>query len=152
MIYFIKAQKKIKIGTPYELEVLLIIDGDKDKESELHTLFKKFRGSGEWFDYVPEIEDFIKKNKELDRKHEYGFEVEEFESNEQVKRIRQEHNLTLRELGEKLKITAQSVKEIQDRERKGTVSINVLKKVAKCLGYKLEYRFRHIIKSTDENV
>lgn len=168
MIYFLKAEQKIKIGyssnpinrissiqtaTPYKLEVMLIINGDRDKESELHTLFKNFRGPGEWFDYSPEIKDFITNNKKLDRKYEFGFEAGEFSSNEQVKRIRVEHKLSLRELGEKLNITAQSVKEIQDRERMGTVSINVLKNVAKCLGYKFEYRFRPIIYlSTNENV
>ena len=54
MIYFLKANDKVKIGyaddpstripsiktsSPFELEVLLIIEGNYDKESELHKRF-----------------------------------------------------------------------------------------------------------------
>jgi transcriptional regulator with XRE-family HTH domain len=76
-----------------------------------------------------------------DRKFEFGFIVGDFSEFEQVLRLRKRHSITLSELGEKLNITAQSVKEIQDREKIGTVSINVLRNVAEALGYRFEYRF-----------
>lgn len=65
----------------------------------------------------------------------------DFSESEQVFRLRKRHNLTLSEMGVKLQVTAQSVKEIQKREKAGTVSINVLRNVAEVLGYRFEYRF-----------
>ena len=87
MIYFLKANDKIKIGyaddpskripsiqtsSPFELEVLLIIDGNYDKERELHKKFQKHRTQGEWFDLEGPIQTFIKENLEFDRKYEFG--------------------------------------------------------------------------------
>jgi hypothetical protein len=58
MIYFLKANNRIKIGyandptqripsiqtsSPFELEVLLIINGNYDRERELHQKFEAFR-------------------------------------------------------------------------------------------------------------
>lgn len=159
MVYFIIANNKVKIGyaedpskripsiqtsSPYELEVLLIIEGNYDKESELHKQFQEYRTSGEWFDLGEKILRFIKDNLKNDRKYEFGFVLQDFSGSEQVLRLRKRHKLTLQALGEKLSITAQSVKEIQDREKAGTISINVLESVAKALGYRFEYRFKPI--------
>jgi len=156
MIYFLKANDKVKIGyaddpskripeiqtsNPFELEVLLIIDGNYDKESELHKRFEKHRTSGEWFELEEPIQSFIKENLELDRKYEFGFIIEDFAGNEQVLRLRKRHNLTLKALAEKLNITSPSLKEIQDREKTGSLTIKKLEKVADVLGYKFEYRF-----------
>ena len=156
MIYFIKANDRIKIGyatdpikrlssiqtsCPYKLEVILIIDGNYEKESEIHKEFVALRTSGEWFRYEDPLIKYIEKERINDRRYEFGFFGEDFLGNGQVLRYRKMHILSLRELGEKLSISAPSVKEIQDRERAGTVNINVLKKVAEALGYKFEYRF-----------
>lgn len=156
MIYFLKADNKVKIGyaddpskripsiqtsSPFELEVLLIIDGNYDKESELHKRFQKHRKSGEWFDLEEPIQAFIKENLEFDRKYEFGFIIEDFAGNEQVLRLRKQHGLSLQALGEKLNITGVSVREIQDREKTGSVTIKKLENVAEVLGYKFEYRF-----------
>jgi len=51
--------------------------------------------------------------------------------------IRTAIRMSLRQLGKRLNITAQSVKEIEAREKSGTVSINVLKQV----GYALDMKF-----------
>jgi hypothetical protein len=156
MIYFIKANDKVKIGyaddpskripsiqtsSPFLLEVLLIIDGDYSKERELHNRFHDVRTSGEWFQYEDSIKSFIKENIVFDRKYEFGFVIEDFAGNEQVLRLRKNHKLTLQELGKKLNITGQSAKEIQDREKSGSITIKVLENVAESLGYKFEYRF-----------
>jgi len=50
-------------------------------------------------------------------------------------------NMSLRQLGRKLSITPQSVKEIETREKKGTVSLNVLRQVASALNMKFIYGF-----------
>ncbi len=55
--------------------------------------------------------------------------------------IRKALNISLRQLGERLGITPQSVKEIEERERKGTVSLKVLRQVARALDMKLVYVF-----------
>ncbi len=55
--------------------------------------------------------------------------------------IRNALGMSLRQLGKKLGITAQSVKEIEVREKNGTVSMTVLRQVAACLEMKLVYGF-----------
>lgn len=55
--------------------------------------------------------------------------------------IRQGINMSLRQLGERLSITPQSVKEIEEREKNGTISIKVLRQVAAALNMKFVYGF-----------
>ncbi len=55
--------------------------------------------------------------------------------------IRNALGMTLRQLGKRLKITAQSVKEIELREKNGTVSLAVRRQVGACLDMKLVYCF-----------
>ena len=50
-------------------------------------------------------------------------------------------NMSLRQLGLKLSITPQSVKEIEEREVSGTVSLKVLHQVAAALNMKFYYGF-----------
>ena len=50
-------------------------------------------------------------------------------------------NMSLRQLGKRLSITAQSVRELEKREKSGTVSLKVLKQVAKALNMKFFYGF-----------
>ncbi len=50
-------------------------------------------------------------------------------------------NMSLRQLGQRLSITPQSVKEIEEREKKGTVSLKVLRQVASALNMKFVYGF-----------
>ena len=156
MIYFIKADNRIKIGyannpikrisniqtsCPFILDVLFIIDGHYTKEQELHKMFITNRLNGEWFEYSDSIKNYIDTNINLDRRYEFGFIKDDFSSTEQILRLRKEHKLTLEKLGDKLNITKQSVKEMQDREKTGTITIKVLEKLADKLGYKFEYRF-----------
>ena len=55
--------------------------------------------------------------------------------------IRQGINMSLRQLGLRMSITPQSVKEIEERERNGTISIKVLKQTAHALNMKFVYGF-----------
>ncbi len=55
--------------------------------------------------------------------------------------IRYAINMSLRQLGDRLSITAQSVKEIEEREKYGTVSLKVLRQVAAALNMKFVYGF-----------
>jgi predicted DNA-binding mobile mystery protein A len=55
--------------------------------------------------------------------------------------IRQGINMSLRQLGQRMSITPQSVKEIEEREKNGTISIKVLKQTAAALDMKFVYGF-----------
>ncbi|MCK7532447.1 MAG: helix-turn-helix transcriptional regulator [Marinilabiliales bacterium] len=49
--------------------------------------------------------------------------------------------MSLRQLANKMGITPQSVKEIEEREISGTISLKVLKQFGRSLGLKLVYGF-----------
>lgn len=55
--------------------------------------------------------------------------------------IRKALNMSLRQLGNRITITPQSVKEIEEREKNGTVSIGVLRQVGAALNMKFVYGF-----------
>ncbi|MEA2077000.1 MAG: XRE family transcriptional regulator, partial [Candidatus Marinimicrobia bacterium] len=55
--------------------------------------------------------------------------------------IRKALNMSLRQLGNRMNITPQSMKEIEEREKNGTVSIKVLKQTANALNMKFIYGF-----------
>ena len=55
--------------------------------------------------------------------------------------VRTALRMTLRQLGAKMGITAQSVKEIEMREKVGSVSLNTLKEVGNALDMRLIYAF-----------
>lgn len=55
--------------------------------------------------------------------------------------IRKSLKMSLRQLGNKLSMTAQSVKEMEEREANGVISIKSLNEAAKALDMKLVYGF-----------
>ena len=55
--------------------------------------------------------------------------------------IRQGINMSLRQLGQRLSITPQSVKEIEEREKNNTISLRVLKQIAKAMDMHFVYGF-----------
>lgn len=55
--------------------------------------------------------------------------------------IRKALGMSLRQLGKKMEMTPQSVKELEDRERNGTVSLKVLRQFGQSLDMKLIYGF-----------
>lgn len=55
--------------------------------------------------------------------------------------IRDTLHLSLRQLGERLRMTPQGVKDIERREKEGTITINSLKEAADALGMHLVYGF-----------
>lgn len=156
MVYFIKANDRIKIGyandpskriqeiqtsSPFYLEVLLIIDGSYSKERELHKKFQEFRKVGEWFELSEPIKEFISSLSEQDRKYEFGFDDKEFDGDQQILNIRRRHKLSLDDCGKRLNISKQGFLHLQQSENEGGISINSMKKIAESLGYTFEYRF-----------
>lgn len=58
-----------------------------------------------------------------------------------VKAIRLSLGMTLKQLGQKLSITKQSVQEIETREREGAITLKSLREVARVLDLELVYGF-----------
>jgi hypothetical protein len=158
MVYFLKNNDKIKIGYTYDpkgriaaiqtsnpdaLKCLLLIDGLQEDEFRLHAMFstERLRPNGEWFLLSEQILNFINKNIYRDRRYEYGLIDYEFSGYEQLRRLRKEHGLKLKELASMINRTAVSLGESEQREVDGTITIKTMKRIASCLGYKLEYRF-----------
>ena len=80
---------------------------------------------------------------QLDRKLKPFYEIKNIEVPERgwVYAIRTALNMTLQQLGYKLKITIQGVKDIEKRELSGSISIKSLKEVAKALDMQFVYGF-----------
>jgi predicted DNA-binding mobile mystery protein A len=55
--------------------------------------------------------------------------------------IRDSLNMSLRQLGNRLSITPQGIKDIEKREAEGTITLNALKQVGDALGLQLVYGF-----------
>jgi predicted DNA-binding mobile mystery protein A len=66
--------------------------------------------------------------------------------------IRQALGMSLRQTGNKMGITPQSVKEIEEREKNGTVSLNVLRQFGNSLNLKLVYGFIPEQESLDQMI
>ena len=58
-----------------------------------------------------------------------------------VSLIRKTLNMSLRQLGDRLSITPQSIRDIEKREREGTVSLKALRETAEALDMTLVYGF-----------
>ncbi|NEW78977.1 MAG: helix-turn-helix domain-containing protein [Gelidibacter sp.] len=80
---------------------------------------------------------------QLDRKLKTFYEIKNIEVPERgwVYAIRTALNMTLQQLGHKLKITIQGVKDIEKREVSGSISIKSMKEVAKALDMQFVYGF-----------
>ena len=131
----------IQTSSPLKLEVVLIIDGTYSTEQRLHKMYKEYRQIGEWSDFAEPIQRFIENNLDSDRRYECGFGGGDLLGNQQVLSLRKNLGLTLQELGGRLNVTLQSIQDHQESEKSGTISINVMRKAATAMGYRLEYRF-----------
>ena len=80
---------------------------------------------------------------QLDCKLKPFYEIKNIEVPERgwVYAIRTALNMTLQQLGHKLKITTQGVKDIEKRELSGSISIKSMKEVAKALDMQFVYGF-----------
>jgi hypothetical protein len=156
MIYFIENDGLIKIGfttnptrrlnclktsNPGELITRLVIEGDLEDEKKFHELFKADNHRGKWFLFSDNIKEFILKNQSNDLRYDFGLLNNHNEIKVETTRIRNLFNLNLREMGEKLNLTAQSIKELEYRELMGAVSLNCLRKYARALDHHLVYKF-----------
>jgi predicted DNA-binding mobile mystery protein A len=91
---------------------------------------------------------------QLDRKFERLIDIEDLviPTEGWVNAIRHALKMSLRQLGARMGITAQSVKEIETREKLGSVSINTLKQVGMALDMRLIYGFLPNDKSLEQMI
>ncbi len=66
--------------------------------------------------------------------------------------IRKSLNMTLEQLGKKMKITRQGIRNIEQREANGVISLKILKEVGQALDMKLIYGFSPNYDSIDQMV
>jgi len=80
---------------------------------------------------------------QLDRKLKPFAEIKDIEAPERgwIHTIRNTLNMTLRQLGERLDITSQGAKDIEEREALGSISLRSLREVADALDMKFIYGF-----------
>lgn len=136
-----KRLSQLQVSSPVKLEVLHLIDGNITLEKELHVLFKDLRTSGEWFNFDASIlEFFVDKECLL---WQNGFTNEEKISViGLIKHHRLQNNMSLDTLAKIYGCTAQSMSEIETRERQGRLTLSILYKTAKLFNKKFEYRFK----------
>jgi len=67
--------------------------------------------------------------------------ADDFEGNEQIRRLSSKHKITAEELGQRLNISQQAANAIGLREKDGSVAIKSMQKIADALGYTFQYRF-----------
>ena len=155
MVYFIRQDAAVKIGytkqikyrlselqvsNPNELTVLLLIKGGIKLEQELHKRFVDDKIRGEWYYLSDEVRDFIASQYDNDLRYDEGLS-DDIDPSVQTAFIRNAHGLNLREMGDKLNISPQSVRETENRELHGTISINKMREFGEALGYDLVYKF-----------
>lgn len=154
MIYFIKCLDYVKIGctnniqsrineiqvcTPEKIKLLGLINGNFEDEKLYHEKFKHINSKGEWFYFTKELENYIESlNKDLMWLH--GYLENGLIPISNIKKCRLENNLSMEELGVKLGISKQAVKDMERRELQGRITINKLIKVYSVMGYKYEFR------------
>jgi len=80
---------------------------------------------------------------QIDRKIIKFNELKDIKIPEQgwIKSIRIALKMTLKQLGNRLNITPQSVKEIEDREKNGSLTLNILRKFGEVMQMKLVYGY-----------
>ena len=66
--------------------------------------------------------------------------------------IRKSLNMTLEQLGKRANMTRQGVKKLEEREARGSISLNTLKEIGKALDMKLVYGFSSNYDSIDQMV
>lgn len=58
-----------------------------------------------------------------------------------IKAVRYSLGITLKQLGKKMNVSSQSINQLEQREKDGTITINKLKKIASVLNMKFVYGF-----------
>jgi hypothetical protein len=136
-----KRLSQLQTSNPVKLEVLHLIEGNTDLEKELHQSFGHLVVSGEWFEFHESILDYFKDKECL--MWSAGFTISEKVSvTGLIKAERLKLNMSLETLGDMYGCTAQSVREIEQREIQGSLTLGILYKMAKLFNKKFEYRFK----------
>jgi DNA-binding XRE family transcriptional regulator len=154
MIYFIKHTDYVKIGytdriklrlstlqvsCPVKLEVLGLIEGNREDERNYHKMFKPASSNGEWFEYNTELQIFVESLSD-DLLWKYGFGKDAFTPIGLIKQCRLKKKMSMEELGETIGITKQGVLDMERRDAQGNITIGAIHKALLAMGYKYQNR------------
>ncbi len=133
----------LQVSNGHKLEVILLIRGMFKEEQEIHDLFSDDKFRGEWYYFSDDIKNYIKSQYDNDIRLPEKL-YSEMDEAIQTRFIRKSAKLTLRDVGLRLGMTPQSVREIEMRELMGNITIKGLNKYGKALGYRLVYKFAKV--------
>ena len=157
MVYFLRDENNyVKIGfsnnvvsrisylemhSPYNHEVILILDGGFTLEQELHKKFRQYHKTGEWFYCGPDINDFVLASQDKDLSWVFGRGQKGFKHGTNIKEERIRQGLSMADFADMLSVSPQTICEMERRELHQGISIKRISKAAAALGKKFEYRF-----------
>ena len=156
MIYFVRQGRYVKIGftdnpkkristiqvsVPTKIEMMLLIEGGRKLEKELHDRFHKQRTNGEWFLIDEDIDNYLAEMEDFDLKWNYGFGDPIKNELMPVRRHRIDCCLTLEQLGEKLGVTRQGALRLEQSANRGTITLNKMREIAEVTDSYFEFRF-----------
>jgi DNA-binding XRE family transcriptional regulator len=158
MLYFIQQDQFIKIGytrdiksrlsslqvsSPIKLKVLALMDGTISDEEKMHKMFKHLSVNGEWFQYCDELIKFIETiDKDLLWFH--GFIDHPTNPIGLIKKCRLERNLAMSDLGKMLGVSKQAIRDMEQREITGSITVKALSKALETMNYKLGIRAKEL--------
>ena len=138
-----KRLSQLQVSSPIKLEVLHLIDGDITLEKQIHNLFKDLKTNGEWFKFDISILEYFADKECLLWQH--GFTSEEkIPVIGIIKHYRLGAGMSLAALSDIYGCTPQSMYDFERREVQGSLTLNVLYKIAKVFNKKFEYRFTNL--------
>jgi mRNA-degrading endonuclease YafQ of YafQ-DinJ toxin-antitoxin module len=70
-----KRMEQFRTGSPFEINVLMVVVGGLDFEAELHAKFMEHHHKGEWFRDCKEIRDFIDGTRWSNRVEKHNFNL-----------------------------------------------------------------------------
>ncbi|MGB6267519.1 MAG: GIY-YIG nuclease family protein [Olleya sp.] len=160
MVYFVEFNNYVKIGfsnknlksrisqlqtgLPFMLNTMLVINGDRKLEKELHFKFRNTRQNGEWFLLDEYILDYINSKKDKDLSYKYGLDDSEKNELMPVRQLRRDCELTMGGLSDLMGVTTGAIQKMEQRANQGTITINKMHQIAEATGHKFEFRFKKI--------
>lgn len=131
--------KALQVGSPIELKMIGLIDGDMEYELFIHNKFNHLKIRGEWFKYTKEIENFILSfdNKLL---WEKGYIDDKKNSKSIIYDCRIDSGLTATECANLLSVSRQAFSKMEVKSSTGRITISKISKILDAMGYEYQHR------------
>lgn len=134
MVYFIRTGKFVKIGytanaesgkrrleqiqsaNPLPVNMVMLLDGSHERESDLHARFIHLHKQGEWFHYEDELREFIELHGESPDTRIIN-QTEKRESGRQLREQRKELGLTIQQVADAVGVTRAYISQVELRAK-----------------------------------